>query len=285
MNALPNQTQKRDTMLFGKLNINPARNPAILDTATWSPDQAWDAVQSVADDHWSSLQLAVTNGSACPPGGGLTLYPSSFARHHGARYCLASLADGQLVFIQVGDGQVESALGAPVGVKSLPAGGYVALHPTDARVVDRFLRLIKSEKGPRALKEKPALGIGTRMTTAVWPGIWRAMAAGGFAANAIQNSVRELNALENLLAARPAEQNTAFNFGVIETGYSGSTYEGLWVAGVLDALKSDGAPHYEADADHLQVKRVAGGLARAKQHRRRHDDLVTQRPLAFNSRT
>jgi len=40
MNALPNQTQKRDTMLFGKLNINPARNPAILDTATWSPDVA-----------------------------------------------------------------------------------------------------------------------------------------------------------------------------------------------------------------------------------------------------
>ena len=40
------------------------------------------------------------------------------------------------------------------------------------------------------------------MTMSVWPGIFAAMTKGGFAANAIQNSVRELNLLEALLAGR-----------------------------------------------------------------------------------
>ncbi len=102
------------------------------------------------------------------------------------------------------------------------------------------------------------------MTTAVWPAIWQAMAQGGFAANAIQNSVRELNFLETLLEGRPAEKNIAFGFGTIETGYTGSSYEGLWVAGVLDALKHGASSRYGADADHIQVKRGADGLARAQ---------------------
>jgi hypothetical protein len=151
-----------------------------------------------------------------------------------------------------------------VGVKLLPSGGSLALHPTEAGVIDRYFRHIKPEKAPQAPGAVPRLGIGTRMTTAVWPGIWRAMADGHFAAVAIQNSVRELNLLENLLAACPAEQNIAFNFGTIETGYVGSTYEGLWVAGVLDALKRPETLRYGADADHIQVKRGADGLARAK---------------------
>ena len=131
-------------------------------------------------------------------------------------------------------------------------------------MIDRFLRRIAPDKGPRALGPAPRLGIGTRMTTAVWPAIWEAMAQGGFAANAIQNSVRELNFLETLLEGRPAEKNIAFGFGTIETGYTGSSYEGLWVAGVLDALKHGAPPRYGADADHIQVKRGADGLARAK---------------------
>jgi hypothetical protein len=63
------------------------------------------------------------------------------------------------------------------------------------------------------------------------------------------------------LAGQPPETNYAFNFGTIETGYTGSTFEGLWVSGVLEALKSPTHPRYGADADHIQVKRGAGGLA------------------------
>ena len=82
----------------------------------------------------------------------------------------------------------------------------------------------------------PRLGIGCRMTTAVWPAAFQAMQRFGFAANPIQNSVRELHLLDDLLAGRPPNRNYACGFGTIETGYTGSTYEGLWLAGTLAAL-------------------------------------------------
>ncbi len=101
------------------------------------------------------------------------------------------------------------------------------------------------------------------MTTAVWPGVFEAMRTYGFAANPVQNSVRELSTLDDVLAGRPPERNYACGFGTIESGYTGSTYEGLWVAGVLAALQEGASLQYGADADHLQVKRGPNGRARA----------------------
>lgn len=43
----------------------------------------------------------------------------------------------------------------------------------------------------------------------------------------------ELNLLEDLRRGAPPERNYASGFGMIEGGYTGSTFEGLWVAGVL----------------------------------------------------
>jgi len=94
--------------------------------------------------------------------------------------------------------------------------------------------------------------------------VFEALRRGNFAANAIQNSVRELNLLADMLAARPAPANYACGFGTIETGYTGSTWEGLWVSGVLAGLQQSAPVRYGADADHLQVKRGASGIARAK---------------------
>ena len=80
----------------------------------------------------------------------------------------------------------------------------------------------------------------------------------------MQNSVRELNLLDDLLAGKPPEKNYSTGIGTVECGWTGSTYEGLWTSGVLAALKSEGSFRYGADADHLQVKRDADGVARAK---------------------
>jgi hypothetical protein len=138
------------------------------------------------------------------------------------------------------------------------------MYATDAATLDRFFRGVSPQRAPRALGAVPRLGIGTRMTTAVWPAIWRAMDRAGFAANAIQNSVRELNLLSQLLAGLPPDKNVAFGFGTIESGYTGSSFEGLWVAGVIDALQNGAPPRYGADADHMQVKRGPDGMARAR---------------------
>ena len=257
-------------MKFGRLEVNPARNPGILDTATWDRDAAWIATQMVDDAYWPTLVEAAANGSPLPVANNLTPYAGSCVWRDDTLVCLAALADGQQVFLTIGPQADRVALGPPIGSKMLSTmaatmpSAMLSLYPTDSSVIDRFFRTMAPEKGPRALGPVQRLGIGTRMTTAVWPGIWEAMAQRGFAANAIQNSVRELNFLETLLEGRPPEKNIAFGFGTIETGYTGSSYEGLWVAGVLDALKHGVRLPYGADADHIQVKHGVNGLAHAK---------------------
>lgn len=255
-------------MRFGQLEIDPALSPGILDTATWDREAAWSALQEIDDAFWLALMAAAAHGSPLPAAEGLAPYTSSCVWHGATLVCPARLMDGQQIFLTVGPSATDVALGPPVASRSLsprvapPAS--LALYPTDAPVIDRFFRTLAPEHGPRALGPAPRLGIGTRMTTAVWPAIWDAMAQRGFAANAIQNSVRELNFLEALLAGLPPERNIAFGFGAIETGYTGSTFEGLWVSGVLDALQHGVRLPYGADADHVQVKRGSDGLARAR---------------------
>ena len=123
-------------MLVGKLNLNPAKNPAVLDTATWEPARAWEWVQSLDEAYWSSLQEAAAGGTTLPARGGLTPFAASCMRHQGALYCLAGLPDGQQVFLQVGDVQTESVLGKAFGGKPLSSGGQVAVHKTDASVIE-----------------------------------------------------------------------------------------------------------------------------------------------------
>lgn len=229
-------------MRFRKLQLNPAKNPGVLATGTWDLAAAWRQVQRLR---------AAPTGSA-----------GSLVRRGSAAFQLARLPDGQQVFLEQGHGGV--ALGKPLGELTLPNGCRLAAYPTDAAVVDRYCRVLEPLNRPRALGATPRLGIGTRMTTAVWPGMFAAMDRHGFAANTIQNSVRELNFLDDLLAARPAPTNYACGFGTIETGYTGSSWEGLWVAGVLAALAHDRPLRYGADADHVQVKRGPAGMARAR---------------------
>ena len=72
----------------------------------------------------------------------------------------------------------------------------------------------------------PRLGIGCRMSTAVWPGIWRAMSSGGFAANAIQNSLRELNLLEDLRGLEAGDADTAAGYYRDGLAVDGETFAG-----------------------------------------------------------
>ena len=44
------------SMNFGNLRLDPAKNPAVLDTATWNPQAAWDFVRTLDDRYWQALQ-------------------------------------------------------------------------------------------------------------------------------------------------------------------------------------------------------------------------------------
>ncbi len=250
-------------MQFRKLDLNPAHNPGVLDTATWHRSAGWQAVVRVGDQ-WRNVQRAATEGRALPECDGARPFTGSGKTRGAAVFCLAELPDGQQVFVEIGNGGGPEALGEPMGTLRASGGIRVAAYPADAEVVARYCTAIKPESGPQPWGCTPRLGVGVRMTTAVWPGIFDAMTRGGFAANAIQNSVRELNVLDDLLEGRPALQNYACGFGTIETGYTGSTWEGLWLAGVLAALQYEQPVRYGADADHIQVKRGEDGIRRAK---------------------
>ena len=250
-------------MKFGQLELDPAVNPGVLDTGTWNPPRAWQALQA-ADYDWPAAKRAGLARQPLPVCDPFKAHEPSVVCRPEAVFFLASLPDGQDVFIRIGREEESALLGQALGRRRLPSGDWLSAFPTDAAVLDRFCRKLKPEKGPRALGATPRLGIGTRMTTAVWPAIFETMQKRGLAANALQNSVRELNLLDDLVAGRPPDKNYSTGIGTVECGWTGSTYEGLWTSGVLAALKLEGTPPYGADADHLQVKRGSDGVARAR---------------------
>jgi len=253
-------------MRFNKLDINPAENPAILDTCSWDNAAVRQMTSQLSKEYIEGLAASADEKKPLPQHSNFSPYDGSLSYKDGKAVFLAGLQDGQQVFAEVLDEGKPPVLGEPISEITLKNGRRVAIQKTDAAIVDKFFRDVNPAKGSRALKSTPRLGIGVRMTTACWPAILKAMDQKGFSANIIQNSVRELNFMSNLLNAEPPETNYACGFGTIETGYTGSSYEGLWLAGVLEALKYPKTLAYGADADHLQVKRGSKGMAKAKRY-------------------
>jgi hypothetical protein len=251
-------------MRFGRLEIDPAVNPAVLDTVTWDPARARQMVSSVEPSYWREVREALEQGRSVPSHESCTAYRGSYARRGQAVSFLAGLSDGQYVFVEIAGRGDDCGLGMPIQVTALSEDLRLAIYPADSPAIRRYVGTIRPDKAPRALGAVPRLGIGTRMSTSVWPGVWRAMDEWPFHANAIQNSVRELHLLEDVRAGRPARSNYLYGFGTLEEGHTGSTFEGLWVAGVVAALKTDTQPTYGADADHITVRRGPGGIERAQ---------------------
>jgi len=246
----------------GKLELSPSKSPAVLDTTTWDTDAAIRIVKDFGAETWEGCIAGASKEDSGRAG--CLVHSGSLAPSRGDEVALASLPDGQNVFLQVGKTVDSSALGQPLLSLPLPGGKKLGAFPADMPTLRRYLQDINPSKGPRALGGVPRLGIGNRHSTAMWPAIFRAMDAGGFAANAIQNSLRELNLLSDLKDGKPAHENYLFGFGTISEGHTGATFEGLLHAGTIASLKERGFHRFGADADHISVKRGPGGLDRAK---------------------
>jgi hypothetical protein len=259
---VPLSTQKR--MKFETLDIEPQKNPAVLNTATWEPSGAWKKISAMDGSFFLSVLKAIRGEHSLPLHKHCILYSGSFAGYQEKAFALAKLEDGQHVFIEMCTNGADSPLSKPIGIRSLSNDTRLAAYRADAETIGPYVSLLRSDKGPKALGAVSRLGIGSRMTTTAWPGVWRALNRCNLRSNPIQNSVREVNLLEDVLAGRPARLNYMANFGRVEEGHTGSTFEGLWVAGVLEALKADSAPPYGADADHITVRRGDENLIYAK---------------------
>jgi hypothetical protein len=252
-------------MQFGALEIDPVKNPAVLDTATWDAQEAIRVLRSLKAGRWNALFAAAENAAAPPAGERCTLYAGSYARVGNTEYVLARLQDHQHLLIARGPGGGRGPLGESLDRVDLQGETAIHVFPADSEILERYVQALRTDKAPKPLGGTPRLGTGVRMSTAAWPGVFKAMEHDGFDANAIQNSLRELNLLQDLLSGVPPKTNYLFGFGNIQEGHTGSTFEGLWTYGVLEALKHGSTLSYGADADHIMVKRGPGGLERAKE--------------------
>jgi hypothetical protein len=252
---------------FGKIEIDPVQNPAILDTATWNPKEAWKILNAYPDSYWQEIWQQVKNRQFVKTGPSeLQFYTSSLSSCRGVNYFLAELADKQNVILSIYEHSIESPLGISAFSRNVGTSLSLCMFDSSYSTLNSYLLKINPKKGPRAMGAVPRLGIGSRHSTLAWPGIFEAMKLKDFSANAIMNSVRELAILDEFLEGKEPRMNYLFGFGPIQEAYTGSTFEGIWTSGVLSAIKSDFSPRYGADADHLQIKRGSEGIQRTKKY-------------------
>jgi hypothetical protein len=250
---------------FGKLKIDPAVNPAVLNTGSWDVEKLKSVFTKLDDSFYQEIVNGTKgpNVSKNPTAGEVVCYASSIALHEGIVYAMVEIADKQTAFVVIGS-QETTVLNESFLNKIALKDKKVSFHPTTDRNLNAYTRYVNLGKGPRALGAIPRLGIGVRHSAVVWPGIYKAMYRGDFSANAIQNSVRELHLLETLTSGTPSRVNHLFSFGPVKEGHAGSTFEGLYTQGVIEAIKFPERVRFGADADHLQVKRGTEGIERTK---------------------
>jgi len=251
------------TTSFGKLTLDPARNPAVLATATWQPEALAGAVMALAAPVWDRVRRDVASGRSPADAGPFAFGVPGRAGEGGPVWTVARLADGQQGILAFHRQASPEGLPDALLRRDLSGSWGLSVFAADMDTVAALVGHLVPAGGPRALGPIARLGIGTRMSTAVWPGVWAAMGQRSFDASAIQNSVRELNLLDDLVAGAAPRVNYLFGFGRLEEGHTGSTFEGLWLAGVLSALAAGGVRRFGADADHIMVKRTPDGLERA----------------------
>ena len=249
---------------IGKLDFDPARNPAVLDTLTWDSPALIRGASAQAMGFWEKAYVALQSGGPLPSAPSLTLHAGSIGRCGNGSFLLGECADGQHVLVVLTEDRGRAFLPDPLLRIGLPGGTVVSLHEASAENVHRAYSKAAPGRLPQAMGMTPRLGIGTRMSRASWPGIWQAVGECSFAANAIQNSQRELNLLENIREGVPAQRLYYPGIGFVPEGHTGSTFEGLWLCGVCEALKAGVTQPYGADADHIMVKRGRDGLDRAR---------------------
>ncbi len=145
----------KEEMRFEKIEIDPRKNPAVLDTVTWEPASAWSTVSAVDESHWNSVAKAVREGHPLPVDEHCIVYAGSCAEYQENIFFLTGLADGQHVFVQLGTDDKDTFLEKPIGTRSLKDGTRLAVYRTDAAVIDRYVSLIRPDKGPKALGAVP----------------------------------------------------------------------------------------------------------------------------------
>jgi hypothetical protein len=249
------------------IELDPAANPAVLDTCTWDPQYALKQCESM-DSFLANLAKA-TAASHC--GSCLrallvdrddVVLPATSLKD-GVGYVLMKLGDGQKVIVAA----ASSAPTVPVKSIGTLAGGLAQILPVNTDTLKWFVTAVAPHFSPKAFGAVPRLGIGNRQTMTVWPGVIEGLRRIGGPAESVQNSAyRELAPMEMILSPPGAEVTYLPGHGSLSIGHTGSSIEGFWLAGVLAHIENGCFEPYGADLDHVPVKSSdAAGIAKAKQ--------------------
>ncbi|MDO8682807.1 MAG: tagaturonate epimerase family protein [Armatimonadota bacterium] len=252
-------------MQINGITIDPAVNPAVLDTLTWDEAAIKSAIANSEVAIQALTETVKTGGAdklrSVEQIGELKVFAPSVVSKDNTIYALAALKDGQRVFVSFG----ETSLLPAIWEKTL-AGMTVRISPVNVDTAKAFVTSIAPQFGPKALGATPRIGVGNRQSTMVWPGIYEALRKTKITAEIIQNSAyRELAPVSFILSPPANEVTYLPGHGSLNIGHTGSSIEGLWLTGVATAIEHGFGQPYGADLDHIPVK-TAGpeGVARAK---------------------
>lgn len=252
-------------MKVNGIDLDPAANPAVLDTCTWDPAAAMGHCSQMSE---FLTECAMAIGTAhclnCIRGVliGTQASEMSAAVKDRTGYFVMTLPDGQKVFVAV----AASAVNAGVETIGTLTNGKVAIIPVNTQTVRWYVTQIAPHLGPRASGATPRIGIGNRQTVTVWPGVIRALRTIGGPAETMQNSAyRELAPMDMILSPPGAEVTYLPGHGSLNIGHTGSSIEGFWLAGVVSHIENGVTEPYGADLDHVPVKSGdRAGMDRAK---------------------
>ena len=252
-------------MIVNGIDLDPARNPGVLDTYTWNPTSALSQCEAMSAFLTEcAASIGTAKCASCLRGllQGSQAAGFSAALKDNVGYFLLNLPDGQKVFVAV-SGQVVSA---PVDTVGMLAGGKVAIIPVNTDTAKWYVTEITPQYSPRAFGAVPRVGIGDRQTATVWPGVIEALKIIGGPAESIQNSAYRELAPRDMILSRPGAEVTYLpGHGSLNIGHTGCSIEGFWLTGVICHIEQDCTEPYGADLDHIPVKSAdQEGLAKAR---------------------
>ncbi|PKL19870.1 MAG: hypothetical protein CVV48_15880, partial [Spirochaetae bacterium HGW-Spirochaetae-4] len=92
------------TYSFGKLQIDPATNPSVLDTGTWDAEKIASLCKKLPTSFYEEI-VQRSNGRQTDPNPvaqEISCHTASVALHGGAVYGMLEFADKQTAFVMIG---------------------------------------------------------------------------------------------------------------------------------------------------------------------------------------
>jgi hypothetical protein len=240
-------------------NINPEKNPAILNTLTWDSEKIADEINKNKNE---ILKIG-KHGTDEVKADSLIIKEIGILQD-GRQVSLIKSANGQAAFMESSSGPIANDPQNPPFLSFSEEKKNVDIFECNYSSTAEYLRLLKDDKHSKALGYESRLGIGSRMTTFSWGPALEVINKSGISSNLIQNSVREVRVFDELEKGLPARDVYLYSFGTIKEGHTGSTFEGLWLSGTISAILANNAVPYGSDADHIKIDNLDTSLERAK---------------------